>query len=221
MKKTVLTLTFCLLAAVGCYAQLFRGKVVLGANGAQVDGDNRSGWHKLGLVTGIGVELPLSEKVSLEPLLLYSAKGSITSDKELTQGLPAQTFSLNYIEMPVLLNYYVRPDLKAQFGIIPEYLLSATIDPGNGQGEADRLSEFKTVDLMGCFGLDYVISPKFSFGGRFSYSAVNINRNSTFLIIPGNSVQGGLRNNVLTFSLSYTLFGGSDDTRPRIVPMRD
>lgn len=84
---------------------------VIGANFAQIDGDNYAGYHKIGLnVGGIGYAR-VYKHLALSFELLYSQKGaksniyrvSVTDSLTLVSKY---NVTLNYVEIPLMINYF-------------------------------------------------------------------------------------------------------------------
>ncbi|MES2388233.1 MAG: porin family protein [Bacteroidota bacterium] len=208
MKTLLITAFLSVMCLIGV-AQGFRGRVILGLNGSQVDGDQRTGWHRFGLVAGFGAEFPVNPKFSVEPEFLYSAKGSITSDKELDAGMAPFQFAFRYVELPVQFNYYMRKDLRFRLGLIPQYLLSAKADAGTGIGYEDYYDRLNKIDIMGSAGLEYLLSDRFAAGMQYNYSMIPINKGGADFSIIG--LRGGMYNNVLSFTIHYILIGPNED----------
>lgn len=204
------------LAAVGVLASLvtaqaqhFEGKIVLGLNASQIDGDGLSGFNKAGALFGVAAAFPFNEKFSIEPQLLFSQKGSKSSNDELDKGYPYIIFRTSYLELPVLLNYQVSnsPELHLQGGLSFNYLLSASVDNGTNLGFVDAQDSFNQLDLCGQLGFEYRIASRWGLHVRHSYSLKNMNKNWLY-IFPSNpnaNIRSNAYNNTLSFSLRYLL----------------
>jgi hypothetical protein len=77
---------------------------------------NASG--KTGFTAGVMVEIPMAKNFSLQPELLYSQQGTKISfsDQEVTNSNYKSTIKLNYLNIPVMLKYYVIEGLSVQAG---------------------------------------------------------------------------------------------------------
>ena len=101
----------------------FKGGIVGGFNAAQIDGDESAGYNKLGLNAGIRGLAELGGRLQLSIDMLYSQRGARTSSKE---SFVNRTCTLNYLEVPVLLN--IR-DWLHQIGFTYTIIISLVIQP--------------------------------------------------------------------------------------------
>ncbi len=89
----------------------FYGGLVLGGNLAQIDGDGFAGYRKIGLNAGAIVYWKFGEKVGSTLEILYSQKGSrgVSGVNSPYSGssFAKYAINLNYIELPVLLQYFM------------------------------------------------------------------------------------------------------------------
>lgn len=89
----------------------FFGGLVAGVNLAQVSGDNYRGFDKIGMNVGGKVYLPLSSEIVASIEILYTQKGAV--GKEVTtagalKGVSVSNYSisLDYAEVPIMINYF-------------------------------------------------------------------------------------------------------------------
>jgi hypothetical protein len=101
----------------------FTAGLALGTNISQVDGDNLSGFSKVGLNAGAVLNINFTEKVGLGFEILYSQKGSssVGTGYSTIAGsyYGKYKMKLNYAELPLILYYNLQP--KFQFGIGASY----------------------------------------------------------------------------------------------------
>lgn len=186
----------------------FYGGIVLGANISQVDGDDRSGYHKVGLNTGATVIWHFHPKVAANIELLFSQKGS----KKVNEGYSTQvgsywdkyTMHLNYVEVPFVFNYV--HSTKWQFGLGASYnsLLNSkeeyeiyypvNIDPAIYKFNSYEIELIASGTLNVWRGLFVNI--------RYQYSLTPIR---DFLYVPEGLGSGHQFNNLLVFRLFYLL----------------
>lgn len=108
--------------------QRFRAGPILGMNFSQVDGDDDAGVHKVGLQAGLGSYVSLTERLGIQLDILYSQKGSrYTREMPSIAGPYFMTYKLklDYIEMPLALQYYVNQDIHIGAGIAYNRLISS------------------------------------------------------------------------------------------------
>lgn len=177
-------------------AQNFRGLTVLGINGSQVDGDRLSGFNKPGLLFGSGVEYLFNENVGLQSEILFSQKGSKSTDKNPVYFV----FRINYLEIPLLLNYHTSNGLLFQAGISFDYLISAKLD--DGAGFVDQKKPLKSFDYCYNIGFGYDVTENINLNIRFTYSILPINITAVNNL-PAKRI--GLFNNTLSFTFRYLL----------------
>lgn len=207
-------LTFFLILAPGraIRSQNFQGRLILGINGSQIDGDGMSGYYKPGLVTGLAARFPVSSSVSLGPEIMYSQKGSKASFEQVTeQGFPRIIYRVNYLDMALIADYRLSQQRACiEGGFSAGYRLNARLDNGTNLGFVDNPTLFKPVDFQLVFGLKYEIFDNCWFGGRALYSVVSTNAqgltNFNYGLVGGPG-RGGFFNNLLQFSLTMRVFG--------------
>lgn len=200
------------------FSQNFDAEVILGINGAQVDGDGFGGYYGGGLVAGFGAYYHVDDKVSFGPEFLYSMKGSkVTQDQALKQGLPLVRYRLNYFEAPLMAKYKVSDYLLVQGGVSVNYLLNAKIDNGTNFGFQDSRNLFKSMDYCGLIGMEWKFLDHYSFNFRWGYSLRSNNvsgpTNPGYGLSGVAGIGGGFFNNYLQFSLRYFLINGEGQSK--------
>ncbi|MBQ3691188.1 MAG: PorT family protein [Bacteroidales bacterium] len=168
--KPLLSLTLLLVFTLtSLKAQKFYGNAILGINGAQVDGDTQSGYKKAGLKLGFDVSLFDEKKVSYETGLNFSSKGAI--DK--VNGFTQFKISLNYIEIPFLLNIRFLEKFSFIAGASYNYLISSKITESNGTQTKDP-EYLKNYDINAVTGLKIDIPGGFELRAVFNYTLGHI-----------------------------------------------
>jgi len=207
LPLSILLLIGLLLNAELASAQKFIGKIIVGINGSQIDGDKRTGYNQPGLLLGIGTAFPINDKWSFEPEMLFSQKGSRTSDIEIDeQGLTRIRFRLNYVELPLIINYHLSDFWVFCGGVHANLLINAQSDNGVGYYEDDT-KNWKAFDLGSSIGCELRPYPWFAFNMRLSYSVIAANK----LLETPNSYQylagfrPGLYNNTVSVSARFIL----------------
>jgi len=173
-----------------CQAQEFKGKLMGGLNGSQVDGDGIGGFHKPGFLAGGAIAYPLKDdQLEIEANIYYIQKGSKSTDQD--PGF--LKIRLSYIEFPLLLNYWFFDRIYGQSGLAFSYLLKAKID--DGFGFTDRDDDFNLVDFAIMAGFGYAVTQRFDLSIRYSHSLTSITK---------EPVRRAWNSN-LSFFLSYRL----------------
>ena len=133
---------------------------------------------KFGVVTGADLTYQLQKKFAISAGAFYSMQGA--KDKE--NGVTS-TMKLDYINVPILANFYVIPGLAIKAGIQPGFLLSLKGKGSmkiNGQWvDQDTSSTDGTekFDLSIPMGLSYEFSD-FVIDARYNLGLTNVNKAS-------------------------------------------
>jgi hypothetical protein len=164
-----------------------------GFNFATLSGSDIDGSKTLvNFNVGVFARLPLIERLSLQPELVYSVQGAKFDN-------PDESHHVNYLNIPILLRY----NAGAGFGIFtgPQvgFLLSAHNKfDGNSINEKDF---FKSADFSWAFGLAYRIpQTKLGIDARYNLGISNIEDNSK------SGQNGSVRNGVFQLGVTYILF---------------
>lgn len=185
-------------------AQEFGGGVIAGVSSSQLSGDHLGGFNKLGLLLGVYTNRSLSRKLNVKMELNYIEKGSRNPENNLTG---AHEYSLNYIEIPVLLQYQAQSNIKIESGLYLGVLMKEVESYADGvivEGNNPSNGSFNKTDFGFCIGLDYSISNSLSINSRL---------NNTFLFTPVRAHASGAEiwynqgqyNTVLSFAIHYHL----------------
>ena len=168
MKKILLLAVVTVLGFANVNAQEIKFGAKGGLNFATISGDNT---EDVGLVTafnfGVVSEIPLSEKFSFQPELMYSGQGYDFEDN---------TVALSYLNVPLMAKYYVAIGLSVEAGPQIGFLLAAKNE------KTDVKDSFNTVDFGVNFGVGYKLENGLNFGVRYNLGLTDINNvdNSSF-----------------------------------------
>ncbi|HSI90272.1 MAG TPA: porin family protein [Adhaeribacter sp.] len=144
-------------------AQTIRNAIIIGASASQIDGDGVGGFDKVGLVFGGSSTFKVSENFSFQPEILWLQKGSKRAD-----SLTFFKWRLNYVSVPVLVNYKIQPKFTLQGGLAFDYLIDAKLD--EGYGFFDRTEDLNKFDLGYTAGIEYRIWDNLAANARYQYS---------------------------------------------------
>ncbi|KOS08056.1 hypothetical protein AM493_19880 [Flavobacterium akiainvivens] len=184
MKKFLLPAVVAVLGFTNATAQEIKFGAKGGLNFASVSGDNTEGIDGVTSFNfGVLSEIPISEKFSFQPELMYSGQGYSFSDN---------TIALSYLNIPLMGKYYVTKGLSVEAGPQIGFLFSAKND------DTDVKDSFKTLDFGVNFGLGYKFNNGLNFGARYNVGLTDINDidNST----------GKNKNGVFQLSVGYFFF---------------
>lgn len=181
MKK-VLLVALLVLGLTNLNAQETKFGIKGGINFAQITGANSLNTERItDFNIGVMAEIPISEKFSFQPELLYSKQGS--------------SVNFDYLNIPLLVKYYVIEGLSITAGPQVGYLLSANTSGVNVK------SSFKTIDFGVSVGLSYQFKNGLSLGARYNRGLSNI---STGVATQYASTK--IKNEVFLLSIGYFLF---------------
>lgn len=207
-RKAIFIFSLLCLMSGAAVAQRFQARVIAGLNAAQIQGDGLAGYNKPGLIAGVGAAFPLGGGWSLEPEAIYSQKGSRTSDREFELMGNRYIFRLNYMELPIMINYGQLDFLRFQFGLAPAVLINAQVDDGLTSFR-DYTDRFNRLDWMAAAGLEWRAFDNLGLNVRISHSVLPINKTenrsgATNTSTVAQAFYGaGMFNNVLSFTLRY------------------
>ena len=173
MKTKLLTLVIVVFTFSAANAQFHLG-IKGGANMSKITGKSFSEEFEFGYHLGGFAEIGLGKKFSLQPEVLFNQTNQYTSSEfdDLYQNVLSSEISnikLNYLSVPVLLNYkasnIVSLQVGPQFGILMDQNKNLL---ENGQ------EAFKNGDFSMLGGLQFKLS-SFRIYGRYALGLTNLN----------------------------------------------
>ncbi len=187
MRNVLLTTVITILGLSNVTAQKIKLGAKAGLNFSFITGDNTEDLDpNTDFHFGVMAEIQVSNKFSLQPELLYSGQGFDTNID--SEGIIA----LNYLNIPVLAEYYVTEKISLEAGPQIGFLLSTK------GGTRDYKDLFKTTDFGVNFGLGYTLNNKINFSARYTLGVTDINN------MDGFSDQN--RHGVFQVSICYFIF---------------
>ena len=210
MKKSMI-LIFALFLGITVIAQTKKVKLGIkaGLNLASLtfDENELNSSNKTGFIAGFMVEIPMAKNFSLQPELLYSQQGSKTSfsDRDVTNSNFKSTINLNYLNIPVMLKYYVLHGLSVQAGPQIGILLKANNKYednflGYQNHESFNLKDYSTgIDTSVNFGLGYQYKDKFYTDARYNISYSNVFKESDVNYF----ISHDMKNRVFQLTIGY------------------
>ncbi len=172
MRKVVLVVAIVAIATYTADAQVRVG-LKAGLNGYDFGGDDSFEEYgtKFGLHGGVLVNIPVSEKFSVQPEVLYSDEGARYSDA----GYVAK-FNFTYINIPVLARLSFASGFYVEAGPQVGFLASAK-QKVKYEGETannDIKDEFKSINFSVAAGAGYRHASGFGAGARYNLGLANI-----------------------------------------------
>lgn len=183
MKKSCFFLFVCFASTSFLFAQDPKFGLKAGLNMATVT--NAGGDLKPGFHGGLLAHVHITPAFSLQPEVVYSGQGTKFSSND--------KLLLNYLNIPLLLQYNFDNGFRLQGGPQIGFLLSAKRKLGSV--DYDQKSSYQTVDFSLPLGLSYLGYSGFGADVRYNIGVTNIAKNST----------ATYRNGVLQLGVFYLL----------------
>ena len=160
---------------------------MVGGTLATMTGDGVEGAKmKVGLVAGAELGYNFAEQVGLTAGLLYSMQGAGTKNSD-------HKWKTDYLNIPILLNYYAAPGFAIKAGVQPGFLMSAKA------GDIDMKDYCEKFDLSIPLGLSYEISD-FVIDARYNLGLSNILKDKN-----GVEWDGKAKNSVIMLTIGYKI----------------
>ena len=208
MKK-ILFAAIALFIGSGAIAQDVRLGIKAGTNFSTLTGlsdeisDMFGGLNKMGFGVHVGgfLEYAFNERFSLHPEILYSRQGT-DLDGHLLKVSISGYYSLNYINIPILLKVNIAEGLSVEIGPQVGFLISSyrTITLKNTETNAELeiatgsiTSKSNTVDFTAAIGLSYTFAENFVVSARYGLGLTKVSKTS------GNN----WKNSVIQLSVGY------------------
>lgn len=145
----------------------------------------------VGMAGGIEAEYVVANKFSVALGALYSKQGcAFDTDIDYAH------YSMDYLNIPIVANYYIIPGLAIKAGIQPSFLMGAKykIKEDGYSDSGDIKDDCKTFDLAIPLGASYEYK-NFVFDARYNLSVLKVNKRG----------DDNIRNSVIQFTLGYKL----------------
>lgn len=178
-----------MLLSVASFAQTEAGKFFVmpkvGVNMATVTKTTDSKM-RVGIAAGLGAGYQLSDKSAITADFLYSQQGVKANEGD-------GTCKFDYINIPILANYYVAPGLAIKAGVQPAFVVSSKADVGG--------VEFDWKDNMSSFELSIPVGISYEFSNIVLDARYNVGVTKVFK----SSTNREGNNNVIQITLGYKL----------------
>ncbi|MCD9575974.1 porin family protein [Flavobacterium soyae] len=210
MKKSMLILSalFLCAAAIAQDQKIKVGlKAGLNISSLTCDESELNSSAKTGFTAGAMVEIPLTKRISLQPELLYSQQGTkhSFSDEDVINSNYKGTIELNYLNIPVMLKYFVLNGLSLQAGPQIGILFNAKNKYEDNflgyqnKDSFDLLNYSSGIDTSVNFGLGYQFKDKFYTDLRYNISYSNVFKESDV----NRFINNDMKNRVFQITIGY------------------
>ena len=196
MKKMMMMAAM-MLMSIGAFAQNEVGQITLkptvGMNIATVTKQTDSK-VRVGMMAGVEGEYGVAENFGLTAGLFYSMQGVKFTNK--IDGVDlTETDKVDFLNIPIMANYYVIPGLAVKAGVQPGFKVSGkrSIDAKEGSSKANL-----TEDLEGIKAFQFAIPV----GASYEYKSFVLDARYNIYLTKAAKVGDG-RHSVFTISLGY------------------
>lgn len=202
MKKLFFIAATIMLSVTATQAQEVRLGAKGGVNFANLGGDIDDADSRTGFHIGALVEIPVTERFSVQPEVLYSAQGAKYEESGTELGVDylfRTDLKLDYIQVPVMAKFYVAEGFAIEAGPQIGFLASSkaesesTIGGVTVKDEGD-IEDISSIDFGLGAGVSYRLPMGVFFGARYNHGLSNINdsgddkvNNSVFQLSAGYS----------------------------------
>ena len=179
-----------LTTSMAASAQNEVGKITIaptvGINFSNMSGDVEGNKMKIGPVFGAVAEYGLMEKLGVSAGVLYSMQG-YKGEHSAYGATDKWTTKMDYLNVPILANYYVVNGLAVKAGLQPAFLLSAKYD------DEDFKDKCKSFELSIPVGVSYEFSD-FVIDARYNIPLTKV-----------NDGDGSMKNSVIQLTVGYKI----------------
>ncbi len=183
MKKATFLL-LALLALITAKAQQVHLGIKGGVNISNLHfNNNTSTDSKVGVHFGLLAHIHASKTWALQPELLYSLEGAKA------KGNNDVTFNLNYLNVPVLLQYMFNNGFRLEGGPQLGFLLNAKTKTNDVTVDNNS---FESISISIPLGVGYLSSSGWGLDARYVFGLSNINENKNGPTIQSNVFQLGI-----------------------------
>ncbi|MGN7820377.1 porin family protein [Chitinophaga sp. 22536] len=166
MRKFLFASLAAMAVATGTYAQKkvtygLKGGLNLSNNNAEFD------FFRAGIYAGGFTEIKLNKHWAIQPELLYYRNQSpglvyLAADDHLARGKRKE----DYIAIPLIVKYYIKPKLYVEAGPEVNFLLNAKEDvPGRSY---NTIGHYNRLNVSGSIGVGYQLPHGFGVNARYS-----------------------------------------------------
>ena len=228
MKKLIMLSMFVVLLGTGVNGQVKIGAIA-GPSLVNFTGSDVEQWGELYSKPSMKVKFhvgfyfiyPINDKLSIEPRIVYSAKGpKYTGDDsefddqtfELYEGTKTITKQLSYLELPILVNYRVYEKIVMFAGPQIGFLITAKAKSefsGTSQGgntlttddTEDQKDYYTSIDFGLLFGVGYELNDKIGISLSYNPGLSKIAQDE----YEGDVTKYDVKNSAFMISLRYVL----------------
>ena len=184
MKKIVIALMCTILATGAAMAQeKFTFGPKIGVDYTHYWGENVEHGGHLNYQAGVFMEYRMNNKFAIAPEVVFAAQGGKYDFKRNIEGIDVElkeTDHVNYINVPVMLKYYVAPALSIDFGpqvgfnVYSKNTIEGKVEKLKEKETTDMKKYTKTVDFGLGLGLTYNITEEVFIQARYTMGLTKV-----------------------------------------------
>ncbi len=197
--QRLLALLLVIASSFNLQAQSFEGGIIAGIATSQVSGDLLGGFNKAGLIFGAYTNRAISYELTGKLEITYLQKGSRNPAQD-----ARHEFELNYIEIPLILQYKAQKNTEIEFGLLVGLLLKAKEVDAIYKNEVLLREAFNKTDYGIAIGFNYKLADRIHLNSRLSNTLVftPIREHAS---LSERWYNQGQYNAVLSFAIHYQL----------------
>ncbi len=184
MKRTIIFAATFLLLAGGANAQKAHFGIKGGMNASSLNYTNSDLQTKIGFNAGLLAHIHTSNaQWAVQPEIYYSSEGAKGKSNN-------TTYNLDYLNVPVLLQYMFDNGFRIEAGPQIGFLLNAKTKVNSTS--VDAKSSYKKTNFSIPLGLGYLTSGGLGFDARYNFGISDINNTSSSTKVHSNVFQFGI-----------------------------
>ncbi len=150
---------------------------------------------KIGFNAGVFMNAPISEQFSIQPEVLYNQGGSKLTGKDEVGNDHSITLNMDYISVPVMLQFNATPQFYLEAGPQFGFLVSSKLKDNKNDNSVDlNKDNFNSFDMGIGLGAGYYFNKNIGVTARYTAGLSDIAKDN-----PGDA----LKNNVFQVGLAY------------------
>ncbi len=210
MKRILFLFLFCFsLFCSNAQEHRFSAGITAGLSSSQISGDELAGFNKTGFTGGLLLRTTFTKNWTTQFEMLFIQKGSKEAARmdSITGEYSYYRLQLNYLEVPVLLQYRIK---KVFFEAGPGIGYLINYREEDKTGDITNRRPFNKFEISFNFGFGVCIKDHFGIGIRYSNS---INSVRDHLSQAKRWYNPGQQNTALQLALSYTFGNTKQDVK--------
>jgi len=152
--------------------QGFNAGLIGGVTASQVDGDQYSGFKKLGITAGVFVNREIDHDIYWQMEIRYETRGAYETEENNSALVGFYKSVYRIVEVPLSVHYLFNGQVQPELGIAPEVLVGYASFDGNGRTDPALDPDNYRFGLSVFAGIWYWFIPTTGIGLRYTYSAV-------------------------------------------------